>query len=150
MPWKCLFLLLALWKSEYLERLRNWTRNFFLPVVKEDPDLNPDPKLWRKWVPDPKKIVCCVSSPLVARSCAPVPVGPHPHVDARHCLLVCYTRSHTRWLLIRIGGSTATWASRRRPPADSLSWWRHRARWRLIAFLFHDQASVCGSWNEKQ
>jgi hypothetical protein len=26
-------------------------------LVKEDPDPNPDPKLGRKWDPDPKKIV---------------------------------------------------------------------------------------------
>jgi hypothetical protein len=33
--------------------IRNWIRNFLL--FREDP--NPDPKLGRKWDPDPKKIV---------------------------------------------------------------------------------------------
>jgi hypothetical protein len=47
------FLLLALWKKNIYSRIWNWIRNFLL--VKEDPD--PDPKLGRKWDPDPKKIV---------------------------------------------------------------------------------------------
>jgi hypothetical protein len=44
-------------RKNIYSRIRNWIRNFFL--VKEDPDLNPDPKLGRKWDPnpDPEKIV---------------------------------------------------------------------------------------------
>jgi hypothetical protein len=50
MPWKFLFVVGIVKKNIY-GRIRNWIRNFLL--VREDPD----PKLGRKWDPnpDPKK-----------------------------------------------------------------------------------------------
>jgi hypothetical protein len=49
------FLLLACERENIYVQIRNWIRNFLLG--KEDLDPNPDPKLGRKWDPDPKKIV---------------------------------------------------------------------------------------------
>jgi hypothetical protein len=42
-------------KKKHLGSDPKLVRNFL--QVKEDPDPNPDPKLGRKWDPDPKKIV---------------------------------------------------------------------------------------------
>jgi hypothetical protein len=38
-------------RKNIYSRIRNWIRNFLLPVVKEDPD--PNPKLGQKWDPNP-------------------------------------------------------------------------------------------------